>query len=585
MGDFRNAPPRARSGQENTPATSRPRRVSFAGFSRDEDGSIIFFTLFLFVLMVAIGGMAVDLMRFETRRVHVQNTLDSAILAAADLDQSLDPEAVVRDYFEKAGYDPTSVSVSLDEERLGGVELVGRSIRATTSIDVDTFFMHMLDVPVLTSPVAGTATENIQNVEISLVLDISGSMRWGASDGTTVADNRITRLREAVRGFARAVLQVECETDADGVETCVQPPTTASTTINIIPYAGHVNPGPDMFELLGGGRWHNWSSCKEVTNADFDHADLPRGSGHQLPHFMIWNIDNTWMNWGWCPKDSAAILYAENDYSVIENYINNIRLHDGTATHIGMKYGVALLNPSSRDEFGILADRGIIRDEFRNRPADFEDDVVKYIVLMTDGRTTDQHRPRVPQGGNGQNSPWRTNWDYSAIYSQFQQPSGGLRDDPGIVLRSDGIANGIPSGMTVNDTLGDILQRFGSVNRGLDANPASVVEDGYFDNNNGQTRRRIYNDGSIDHNIANNEGHITEMCNEAKEPVLGPDGQVLKNDRITVFTISFFAPDAARTLMEECASAPTLHFRVQNLNIDSAFQAIAKTINQLRLTL
>jgi hypothetical protein len=37
--------------------------------------------------------------------------------------------------------------------------------------------------------------------------------------------------------------------------------------------------------------------------------------------------------------------------------------------------------------------------------------------------------------------------------------------------------------------------------------------------------------------------------------------------------------------MENCASSPALHFRVQNLNIDSAFQAIAKTINQLRLTL
>ena len=566
--------------------TARPtRRLSLAGFRRDEDGSIIMFSLILFMLMILIGGMAVDLMRFETRRVHVQNTLDSAILAAADLDQSLDPEAVVRDYFTKSGYDPTSVNIVLDEERLGGMELVGRSISASTRINVNTLFMHMLDIPVLSTPVAGRATENVQNVEISLVLDISGSMRWGASDGTTVNDNRITRLKEAVRGFARAVLQVECTTDAGGVETCTQPPTTASTTINIIPYAGHVNPGRDMFSILGGGRWHNWSSCKEITNADFDNADLPRGTPHQLPHFMIWSIDTTWMNWGWCPQDNASILYAENDYDVIENYIDNIRLHDGTATHIGMKYGVALLNPSSRDEFGILADRGIIRNEYRNRPADWEDDVVKYIVLMTDGRTTDQHRPRVPQGGTGQSSPWRTNWNYDAIYDQFVGPSGGLRNNPAVVLDGDGISGGIPSGMTVSTTLGDILHRFGSVNRGLDLQTAATVAQGYFDNGGGQTRRTIYSESGTTHNISTNEGHITAMCNLAKLPVLGPSGEVIKNDRITVFTISFFAPDAARTLMEICASSPALHFRVQNLNIDSAFQAIAKTINQLRLTL
>jgi Flp pilus assembly protein TadG len=104
----------------------------FTRFRREEDGSIILFSLFLFVLMILIGGMAVDLMRFETRRVHVQNTLDSAMLAAADLDQDLDPEAVVRDYFAKAGYDPDGVLVDVDETLLGGVDLVGRSISAST---------------------------------------------------------------------------------------------------------------------------------------------------------------------------------------------------------------------------------------------------------------------------------------------------------------------------------------------------------------------------------------------------------------------------------------------------------------------
>jgi Flp pilus assembly protein TadG len=280
MSGLGNALPQPPKAGKHVRAPSRTRRRSFAGFRRDEDGGLVLFALFIFILMILVGGMAVDLMRFETRRVHVQNTLDAAVLAAANLDQTLDPEEVVRDYFDKAGYDPNGVNVVVTEDRVNdGIDLVGRSITANTQLWSDTMFMRMLDVPTLRTPVGSAVTENIQNVEISLVLDISGSMRWGTTNGTTVNDNRITRLREAVRGFARAVLQVECETDAGGVETCVQPPTTASTTINIIPYAGHVNPGRDVFEMLGGSRWHNWSSCKEVTNADFDHADLPAPRG------------------------------------------------------------------------------------------------------------------------------------------------------------------------------------------------------------------------------------------------------------------------------------------------------------------
>lgn len=552
-------------------------RALMRRFGRDEDGSIILFSLFLFVMMILVGGMAVDLMRFETRRVHMQNTLDSALLSAAALNQDLDPEAVVRDYFAKAGYDPSIVDVTVESELLGGVELVGRSVEATTTAQVGTFFMHMLKVPSLSTPIASGARENEQNVEISLVLDISGSMRWGTTDGNTVANNRITDLRRAVRGFARAVLQVECTTDVLGEETCVQPPSSSSTTINIIPYAGHVNPGPDVFELLGGVRWHNWSSCKEVTHADFGNADLPTGSSHQLPHFMRWAVDWNWMEWGWCPQDSAAILYAANDYNVIRDYINNMQLHDGTATHVGMKYGVALLNPSSRPIFNELANRGVIDDEYRHRPADFDDNVVKYVILMTDGRTTDQWRPRVPVDGRNDGGS-RRDFSYAHIYNEFVAPDGGLSDQPDVVLTGDNVSGGIPANLEVSANLAAILDRFGSVNSGLDLRPASQVEYGY-------PEARRYHDGSFEHNTSRNESNITRMCNHAKEPVLDANGDVLKANRMTVFTISFFAPDPARLLMENCASSPAHHFRIQNLNIESAFQAIAKTINQLRLTL
>ena len=539
--DFPGRPGRTETKHSNAADTGAAGPLRRPRFVREEDGTVTMFALFVFILMVMIGGMAVDIMRFETERVHMQNTLDSSVLAAADLDQTLDAEDVIRDYFAKAGLDENNVVVVTDENRLGGNELVGRSIVAGSHIDVNTFFMHMLNVNTLSAPVATSAEESVQNVEISLVLDISGSMRWDASGNTPATldgDNRINDLKAAVLEFARAVLQVEC--DADG--TCVQSPNTASTTINIIPYAGHVNPGPDLFEIMGGQRWHAWSSCKEVTDADFDDADLPDASGHQLVHFMRWSIDWNWMNWGWCPKDDAAILIAENDYNVIKNFVSNIKLHDGTATHVGMKYGVALLNPSSRDEFMELNNRGIIDDAYRLRPANFDDDTVKYLVLMTDGKTTAQFRP----------NELNTSSEYSAVYNSSDEDWASL------------------------------MNRYGSLDS--DGNPQAPGDVEY-----GYPSASTYNDGSVSHTESRNNGHITAMCDQAKEPAWGTDADgnavMLKEDRITVFTISFLAPESARNLMRDCASSPTHFFPITGLNIETAFQAIAKTINQLRLTL
>ena len=73
------------------------------GFRKDESGSLLIFSLFVFVAMLCVAGLAVDFMRVETQRVRLQSTLDRAVLAGASLEQTLDSETVVRDYFERAG--------------------------------------------------------------------------------------------------------------------------------------------------------------------------------------------------------------------------------------------------------------------------------------------------------------------------------------------------------------------------------------------------------------------------------------------------------------------------------------------------
>ncbi|MEM9971653.1 MAG: Tad domain-containing protein, partial [Pseudomonadota bacterium] len=84
-------------------------------FQRDEDGAMIIFSLAIFLVMVLFGGIAVDFMVHENERTRLQNATDRAVLAAANLDQRIDPTTVVLDYMSKVGIDIPSESVTVKE--------------------------------------------------------------------------------------------------------------------------------------------------------------------------------------------------------------------------------------------------------------------------------------------------------------------------------------------------------------------------------------------------------------------------------------------------------------------------------------
>ena len=348
-------------------------------FARAEDGNVLVLSMFILICMMMATGIAFDTVRAEVVRSKLQNTLDRAVLAGADLDQTLTPAEVVSDYFHRANMTAFLGDTVVDQG------IGHRTVTADAHAVVHTSFMRLTGVPKIDVPTLSEANETVEHVEISLVLDTSGSMRF---------DDRITPLRAAASQFVDMVLA------ADRKE---------NTTISVVPYAGQTNPGPMMFSLLGGVRDHAYSSCLFMENADFGHTGLPQHSTRQKPHFMKWVIAWTHMQWGWCPTDSNQIRYHSNNAQTLKSFINSMHLHDGTGTHIGMKYGLALLDPSSRDELAVLRQAGLIPDAAEGRPIDWNaDNSQKFIVLMTDGKITDQFEPkwtgfRDPDGDNDDN--------------------------------------------------------------------------------------------------------------------------------------------------------------------------------------
>ncbi|MFP4404847.1 pilus assembly protein TadG-related protein [Rhodosalinus sp.] len=552
--------------------------------------------IFMLMMMLMAGSAGIDFMLAEMRRAQLQSILDRAVLAAADLDQMQDPEAVVQSYMEVAGL----------EDYLGDVKVESglnyRRVSADLSMKQDTLLLKMLGTDDLLLAASGTAEEVIPNTEISLVLDISGSMR---------RSNRMDNLKPAAREFVRTVLR------GDAGRT---------TSINLVPYAGQTNPGREMFSYLegvrygsGGGdhfpRWEHdisnvvfyydrdkdgeidhsvkikgfpseggdthisndlddffhqinayitgrdnrldadtpvigasikdgkqktsffryagntngpaadsgptqntgkgpdrkWnyshffknrpdaepggmpqvSSCLEMDERDFDTVGLvPRGRD-QVPHFMYWPIASNVMDWGWCPEDDTRIQYAQNEAGVLEDFIENMRMHDGTGTHYAIKWALALLDPDTRPAFEHLSGVGQVPDRFSDRPSAWNaEGWSKVIVLMTDGQITEQIRPVDPL-----------------------DPENAVTE----------------------------LQRRDSEHR-------TEITSG------GTNVRSFY-----------------EQCDLAKR------------NGVTIYTIAFEAPSGARREMSNCASSPAHFFDVDGIEISDAFSAIARQINQLRL--
>lgn len=343
-------------------------------FRRSEGGGMLIFGLFVFIIILMVSGLAVDFMRYEKNRVRVQATADRAVLAAATLRETGDRAALVEEYFEKAGLSAyLQLPVEVEEA------LNAASVTVRTNPGVNTLFMRWAGVDQLTSAEISSAREEVTNIEIVMVLDISGSMRWTDSIGIP----RITRLRGAARNFVSTVLNDDAP---DAI------------TISIVPYAGTVNPGREVFELLGGNAWHDYSHCPDLPRSAFGSTALPDASSMpQAPHFMFWAVDWPTMDWGWCPNESNSILYHSSSEEDLHDYLTNMRLHDGTGTHYGMRWGAALLDPSSQWLTTALAASGTVDSAYIGRPAAWDDpDTLKVVVLMTDGMITEQVRPRRP---------------------------------------------------------------------------------------------------------------------------------------------------------------------------------------------
>ncbi|WP_421703601.1 Tad domain-containing protein [Aliiroseovarius sp.] len=550
-----------------------------ARFWREEDGSFIIFGLFLFVLMLMIGGLAVDLMRYEAQRARLQATLDRAVLAAASMSQPVPPKQVVIDYFQRAGLGGLITEDDITVEDF----TTYRRVSADVEMIVDGTFINLMGIDHLTAPGVGAAEESASQTEISLVLDVSGSMRWSSASG----NSKNYELRQAAKQFVN-ILQCD-PSDGEETEDCTVE--FGKVSISLIPYSEQVVAGETLLAALPDNvtvtAEHTSSSCIHWAEEDFEDTGLDltdplltlQRAGHFDPWSGTWDIPDEEENWTCRILEDDAwreIMPFGASHADLRARIEQLGNDGNTSIDIGMKWATLLLDPSLRTTSVELIAEGEVDATFANRPFSYtERGISKVVVLMTDGENTRQHYLHADNREGGSEIWYNEQED---VYSAFRPSTGKYyRTDTGEWLDEAYGNNNGGETETVRVCTGRRWWRrcwYETVTTTPD--PGTAVQLSYqelWKEHWTWARYDQYSwlDAGTYYDTTTKDDRLQDICTAAK------------NAGITIFTVGFETSERSNAVMASCASSPAHHFDVEGTDLTDAFAAIAREISKLRL--
>lgn len=535
-------------------------------FTRDEEGSLLVFSMVLFLLMVMLGGFAVDLMRYEQRRTALQQTIDRSVLAAASLTQDLDPVGVVNDYFEKAGL------LEYLEDVVVTQGLNFRVVEARAHADLEPFFAQMVGVDDFDVPARSEAEQRITNVEIMLVLDVSGSM-----SGT-----KISNLKIAAKNFVDKVKANDAEN---------------RISIGIVPYNAQVNLGA----VLRGK--YNATNIHGVTNVNC--LDLPQsvfgaiGISRTTPYPMTAFADttqgtstaNSYVAWNdtsssgarmstsspFCRNTASNIVrMPHTDPATVKGWIDGLAAAGNTSITLGMKWGVALIEPGARSLYTELISEGQMPATVAGRPFDWSDeDAMKVIVVMTDGDHV-EHTLINDAYKTGMSPIWRSTADGNySIRHTANRPAAAGTNEFWVPHRNSGAGEWRAAAWNSGSGVTQLTWQEVWANQrvtwiawqlyGRALGTTSSTRTSWYNTTLNAMRSTWATETSMD-------ASFQTSCTQAK------------NQGVLVYGIAFEAPANGQTQIRACASSDNYYFVANGSQINSAFNAIASNISQLRLT-
>lgn len=584
-------------------------RSSIERFNRDERGAMAFFIIFFFIMMLMFGGIAVDVMRFETRRVAMQQTMDRAALAAANLNNTVTATAVVNDYFAKAdlGAGLNMVNFTAPTVTPSGDGVTFKKVEVSSKVRSNNFFMHLLNVDYLEGPAATTAEQGISMIEVIMVLDVSGSMNDPMVNGQP--KKKIEALREAAQNFVTTLKNKDIKNEV---------------SIGFVPYNAQVNipavlrskyfvTNVATYDGVTGAGFPN-ANCIEIPNSTYTAMALSTTTQFRMAAVADTETSaNTSSNYrdpddygvpSNNPLDRICNPTTVNQVFMpskvggnINTAISNLQGGGYTSIAIGMRWGTALIDESARPIYTALIASNDMSSSVAGRPVN--NNVVttrKIIVLMTDGEhVATEHVPDAYKTGP---SPiWKgADGNYAIRFTNGGAAMTG-NTRPSCAGSNTYFVNHLkPSTSTNCDAAAWKSTMTGTPWTGSGTVRQLDWSEVWRFMTISYVARQLYGRSNVT-NVTGTAGYnaLRDMFVDdyisagTLNSLLSSNCTAAKTAGVEIYGIAFKAPANGQTQISNCSSNPksSYYFNVNPTDssaLDDAFQAIANQISDLRLT-
>jgi Flp pilus assembly protein TadG len=325
--------------------------LSAGAFYREQRGSVaLVFAVCTCVLVMALG-LAVDVGRAMHTRAKIVSAADAAVLAAGR--KMHDPQlstsdlaALARRFFEAnmGGQQPSfgairEFAVAIDRDR--------NTVSLAVTAEVPTTFARVGGVASVSIPITAAAAFDPLDIEVSLSLDLTGSMCNPCS--------KIEDLKVAARDLVDILLPAGKAT-------------ANKVRIALAPFAAGVNAG-SFAGLATDNRSED--GCAFERDGSARATDAAPGTGAFLKVAGDAGVARTRDN---CP-DGAPVVALTNDAGHLRQAIAALRTGGSTAGHLGTAWAWYLLSPAWQAIWPAAS-----------APAAYKDGkTIKAVILMTDG--------------------------------------------------------------------------------------------------------------------------------------------------------------------------------------------------------